>query len=294
MSMDVPFRDARHMTTATSPTAGRRHRPRHGRYFGSYPAISRDWRRLIASMTASSAPVSVPVAWLAHLTTLLPPCLTGHHPRARRPVPTREKNRQAQPSRHSNCTQPNPIFERDMLWFSPPDGDDRHRRALSRERVVAEAFTIIGADGVDALSMRVLAARLGVVPGALYRHVRSKGQLCDLVVDGVLAEVDCQIDRSLVWAEQVKVLARRLRTVLENHPGIAGLLKTRDPLGRTPSPWPRRSSHRCKKPACPSGRPPWLSASFTTTPWVSRSATAPPSTSSASRTPRPGASCTHS
>jgi AcrR family transcriptional regulator len=117
------------------------------------------------------------------------------------------------------------------LWFSPPDGDDRHRHALTRERVVAEALTIIGADGVDALSMRVLAARLGVVPGALYRHVRSKGQLCDLVVDGVLAEVDCQADHALAWAEQVKVLARRLRAVLEGHPGIAGLLKTRDPLG---------------------------------------------------------------
>ena len=117
------------------------------------------------------------------------------------------------------------------LWFSPPDGDDRHRRALTRERVVDEALAIIGADGVDALSMRALAARLGVVPAALYRHVRSKEQLFDLVVDGVLAEVDTQADRSLAWAEQVKVLARRLRTVLENHPGIAGLLKTRDPLG---------------------------------------------------------------
>src|SRR5882672_5595142 len=62
-----------HMIIATSPTAGRRHRPRHGRYFGSYPAISQDWRGLIASMTGSSAPVSLPVAWLAHLTTLLPP-----------------------------------------------------------------------------------------------------------------------------------------------------------------------------------------------------------------------------
>jgi AcrR family transcriptional regulator len=117
------------------------------------------------------------------------------------------------------------------LWFSPPGGDDRQRRALTRERVVAEALTIIGVDGVDALSMRALAARLGVVPGALYRHVRSKEQLCDLVADGVLAEVDCQADRSLGWAEQVKVLAGRLRTVLESHPGIAGLLKTRDPLG---------------------------------------------------------------
>src|SRR5437763_384140 len=93
------------------------------------------------------------------------------------------------------------------LWFSPPDGDDSHRRALTRERVVAGALTIIGADGVDALSMRVLAARLGVVPRALYRHVRSKGQLCDLVVDGVLAEVDCQPRHPLAWAGQDTLLA---------------------------------------------------------------------------------------
>jgi len=118
-----------------------------------------------------------------------------------------------------------------QLWFSPPDGQGSRRRALTRERVVAEALTVIGTDGADALSMRALAARLGVVPGALYRHVRSKEQLRDLVVDEVLAEVDCQAGHALSWTEQVKVLARRLRAVLEDHPGIAALLKTRDPLG---------------------------------------------------------------
>ena len=117
------------------------------------------------------------------------------------------------------------------LWFITPDDNETRRRALTRERVVAEALAVISADGVDALSMRALAARLGVVPGALYRHVRSKEQLCDLVVDGVLAEVDCRADRALGWTGQVKVLARRLRAVLEGHPGIAGLLKTRDPIG---------------------------------------------------------------
>jgi len=116
-------------------------------------------------------------------------------------------------------------------WFIPPAGEENRRRALTRERVVAEALTVIGADGVDALSMRALATRLGVVPAALYRHVRNKEQLHDLVLDGVLAEVDCEVDHRLAWTEQVKVLAHRLRTVLENHPGIAGLLKTRDPLG---------------------------------------------------------------
>jgi AcrR family transcriptional regulator len=117
------------------------------------------------------------------------------------------------------------------LWFSPPDGEESRRRALTRERVVAEALAVIAADGAGALSMRALAARLGVVPGALYRHVRSKEQLCDLAADGVLAEVDTQASRDLGWPGQVTVLARRLRAVLEDHPGVAALLKTRDPLG---------------------------------------------------------------
>jgi len=120
---------------------------------------------------------------------------------------------------------------RPALWFGTPDSDETRRRALTRERVVAEALTVIGAAGADALSMRGLAARLGVVPAALYRHVRGKEQLCDLVVDGVLAEVDCKPDSALGWTGQVKVLAHRLRAVLEGHPGIAGLLKTRDPIG---------------------------------------------------------------
>ena len=116
------------------------------------------------------------------------------------------------------------------LWFNPPDDGESGRRALTRERVVAEALTIIAADGAQALSMRALAARLGVVPGALYRHVRGKEQLYDLILDAVLGEVDCRTDPAAPWAAQVAALAGRLRAVLENRPGTAALLKTRDPL----------------------------------------------------------------
>ncbi len=114
------------------------------------------------------------------------------------------------------------------LWFSPQGTARSRRRALTRERVVTEALAFISADGAQALSMRGLAGRLGVVPGALYRHVRSKEQLQDLIMDGVLAEIDCSADESKAWTEQVTVLAGRLRVVLEDHPGIAALLKTRD------------------------------------------------------------------
>jgi AcrR family transcriptional regulator len=117
------------------------------------------------------------------------------------------------------------------LWFNAPMNDQDRRPQLTRQRVVAEALAVIAQEGVQALTMRSLAARLGVVPGALYHHVRNKQQLQDLVLDGVLAEVDFHIDPSQPWTQQLKLLAHRLRQVLERHPGIAGLLKTRDPLG---------------------------------------------------------------
>jgi AcrR family transcriptional regulator len=117
------------------------------------------------------------------------------------------------------------------LWFDPPTDDQDRRPRLTRDRVVAEALAVIAEDGVQALTMRSLAGRLGVVPGAVYHHVRNKEQLQDLLLDGVLAEVDFDLDSSLAWTEQLKVLAHRLRQVLERHPGVAGILKTRDPLG---------------------------------------------------------------
>jgi AcrR family transcriptional regulator len=118
-----------------------------------------------------------------------------------------------------------------QLWFSPgPSPETGNRPTLTRERVVAEALAVINADGVQALSMRSLAGRLKVVPGALYRHVRSKEQLHDLVLDAVLAEVDVRTDHAAPWNERVTTLAQRLRRALEAHPGVAGLLMVRAPL----------------------------------------------------------------
>ena len=74
------------------------------------------------------------------------------------------------------------------LWFNPPDDRQGARRPLTRERVAAEALAVIAAEGAQSLSMRALASRLGVVPGALYRHVHGKEELY-----AYLSEV--QVDR---------------------------------------------------------------------------------------------------
>jgi TetR/AcrR family transcriptional regulator, tetracycline repressor protein len=121
------------------------------------------------------------------------------------------------------------------LWFTPaagpaPGHEPGRRPSLTRERVVREALAVITERGVQALTMRSLATRLAVVPGALYRHVRGKEELYDLVLDEVLAEVDVRTGGAVPWTGQVTELAHRLRAVLKAHPGIAGLLTSRAPL----------------------------------------------------------------
>jgi TetR/AcrR family tetracycline transcriptional repressor len=139
----------------------------------------------------------------------------------------------APPNKRATATPGEPATDgrSRSLWFNAPMNDQDRRPQLTRQRVVAEALAVIAQDGAQALTMRTLAARLGVVPGALYHHVRNKEQLQDLVLDGVLAEIDCHLDHTQPWTEQIKLLAHRLRAVLEQHPGVAGILKTRDPLG---------------------------------------------------------------
>jgi AcrR family transcriptional regulator len=144
-----------------------------------------------------------------------------------------EQRAKTPPNRRANAASGEPATDGESrsLWFNAPRVAGDRRPPLTRDRVVAQALTVIAQEGVRALTMRTLAARLEVVPGALYRHVRNKEQLHDLMLDGVLAEVDCELQASLAWTEQISVLARRLRAVLERHPGVAGLLQLRDPLG---------------------------------------------------------------
>src|SRR4029450_1035177 len=103
-----------------------------------------------------------------------------------------EQRRRATPNTPATTTSGAPTTDgrSPSLWFGAPTDDQDRRPQLTRERVVEEALAVIAHNGANALTMRRLAARLGVVPGALYHHVRNKQQLHDLVLDAVLAEGD--------------------------------------------------------------------------------------------------------
>lgn len=66
----------------------------------------------------------------------------------------------------------------------------RPRAGLSQDRIVAAAVELLDAEGLEALSMRTLAARMDTRATSLYRHVANKDELIELVVDEVYASPD--------------------------------------------------------------------------------------------------------
>ncbi|MET7289501.1 TetR/AcrR family transcriptional regulator [Streptomyces sp. NPDC005573] len=95
------------------------------------------------------------------------------------------------------------------------------RAPLSRDRVVEAAFTVLDRQGLDGLSMRQVAAELGVAVSALYAHVTSKDDLLELMYtrlfDGFrMPEADPER-----WREQVREYARGGRERLLAHRDMA-------------------------------------------------------------------------
>ena len=70
------------------------------------------------------------------------------------------------------------------------DTDAQPRVPLSRERVLRAAVALADEHGVEAITMRRIAGELGVVPMALYKHVSSKDELLDGMVDVVVGEIE--------------------------------------------------------------------------------------------------------
>lgn len=90
--------------------------------------------------------------------------------------------------------------------------------SISRERVVQAAVDAVRGGGVEGLTIRALAAELGVAPMSLYRHVRDKDDLLDAVVDRLLADVWEPVASSDEWQAWVAEAADRLREFLVTQP----------------------------------------------------------------------------
>ena len=112
-----------------------------------------------------------------------------------------------------------------------PDRPAR-RTPLSRDRVLHEAVALADQDGIDAVSMRRLAERLGVVPMALYKHVSDKEELLDGMVDTVLGELEPP-DPAGDWKQGVRDRLLSARRAVLRHPWARRAIESR--TRRTPT-----------------------------------------------------------
>ena len=105
------------------------------------------------------------------------------------------------------------------------------RPRLTREAITEAALALVDADGLDALSMRNVAERLGVQASALYGHVSGKQELIQLMLDRVALEIELPDPDPAHWQEQVKQFARTARRVLGSHRDLAGASLANIPTG---------------------------------------------------------------
>lgn len=124
-----------------------------------------------------------------------------------------------------------PVRLLQLLW-SPPG--PLRRTGLSLEAVVVAATQIAAEAGVDALTMRRVAAAVEVAPMSLYSHVPGKAELLELMIDAHAARVydDDDLPGSAgTWREAVRCVAVRNFEAALEHPWTLDVPAGRPVLG---------------------------------------------------------------
>jgi len=116
-----------------------------------------------------------------------------------------------------------------LVWFDHPRPPGTAER-LSRERIVAAAMALADDEPGGGVSMRAVAARLGVrSPMAIYRYVASKDGLDDLLVDEVYGLITVPAGQG--WRAALRGLGLSGWAAMRSHPWAARLAYSRPPLG---------------------------------------------------------------
>lgn len=102
------------------------------------------------------------------------------------------------------------------------------RPHLTRERILECALAVADAGGIESLTIRSLAAELGVKPMSVYHHVPNKEAILDGIVDLVFAEMEPSgAAETPDWRSEIVRRARATRGVLRRHSWAIGLLESR-------------------------------------------------------------------
>ncbi|MEU8763742.1 TetR/AcrR family transcriptional regulator [Streptomyces sp. NPDC048659] len=114
--------------------------------------------------------------------------------------------------------------EPEVIWARPERAGRGPRPAHSRSDIAAAAVRIADTDGVDAVSMRRVAAELGCGTMSLYNYVPRKEDLYELMVDAAAAEYELPDAPSGDWRADMTGLARQTRAIMYRHPWLSRVM----------------------------------------------------------------------
>ncbi|WP_084549952.1 TetR/AcrR family transcriptional regulator [Actinomadura rifamycini] len=107
------------------------------------------------------------------------------------------------------------------IWMRPERPARGPRPAYSRAQITEAAIRIADAEGLEAATMRRIAAEIGAGAMSLYRYVPSRDDLVELMADRLQGEIDLEGVPSGDWRADLARYAGGLRAMWLRHPWIA-------------------------------------------------------------------------
>jgi AcrR family transcriptional regulator len=111
----------------------------------------------------------------------------------------------------------------EVIWARPERTGRGPRPAYTRADIAAAAVQIADEGGLDAVSMRHVAAELGCGTMSLYNYVPRKEDLYELMVDAVSGEHELW-EPSGDWRADMRRVAQQTRALMHRHPWLTRLM----------------------------------------------------------------------
>src|SRR5262249_31480452 len=125
--------------------------------------------------------------------------------------------------RHGSPHPQQPPLRPEPIWLRPVRQPQSQRPSLTREQIVRAAIELADAEGLEALTMRRLATKLGAGAMSLYWHIPNKEDLLDLMLDAAFGEVELPERPSGDWRADLHLFAHRMLGVLRRHTWLPSL-----------------------------------------------------------------------
>lgn len=118
-----------------------------------------------------------------------------------------------------------------QLWLTAHQPRRGRRPGFSREAITAAAVALADAEGLEAVTMRRVAAQVGAGVMSLYSYASDKETLLELMVDQVSGELPASGPLTGDWRADLKTIAHLQRDLMLRHPWLPAALSTRRSLG---------------------------------------------------------------